>query len=168
MSTYDVFYSLAFYGIAILTLIGAIGMVRTRNMVRSALQLVLALGGVAAIYLLLSADFLAIVQLLVYVGAIMVLMLFAIMLTPNQVDLPALAGRGQQRLALLVAIGFGAITLLILSTTPWSFAQQVPPDAPTTRRIGELMLTTYVLPFEIASLLLTAALIGALIIAHEE
>ncbi len=167
MSSHEFFYGLVFYLLAGMTLAGALGMVLTSNMVRSALLLVVSLGGVAALYLLLSADFLAIVQILVYVGAIMVLMLFAIMLTPNQLDLPALADRGQRALGLVVAVGFAAISLIVLVTTPWRFVSN-PPDAPTSQRIGELMLTTYVLPFEIASLLLTAALIGALIIAHEE
>ncbi len=167
MSSFDVFYGLAFYLFAILTLVGAFGMVLTRNMVRSALLLVLALGGVATIYLLLSADFLAIVQLLVYVGAIMVLMLFAIMLTPNQVDLPALAERGQRLLALVVAIGFFIIATATVVTTSWKWSSE-PLNTTTTLQIGQQLLGNFVLPFEIASVLLTAAMIGAIIIAQEE
>jgi NAD(P)H-quinone oxidoreductase subunit 6 len=97
----------------------------------------------------------------------MILMLFAIMLTPGHVDLPALADRGQRVMAVVVAAGFFVLSLVVLFATPWRFIAPTT-DAPTTQRIGELMFTTYVLPFEIASVLLTAALIGAIIIAHEE
>ena len=167
MSSYEVFYGLSFYGLAALTLVGALGMVVTSDMVRAALLVVVALGGVAATYLLLSADFLAIVQLLVYVGAIMVLMLFAIMLTPGHVELPALAPSGQRGLAVVVAGAFGVIALAVLLTTPWKFGSQ-PLDQPTSALIGQQLLSIYVLPFEIASVLLTAALIGAIIIARED
>jgi len=167
MSSADVFYGLAFYVLAAFTLVGALGMVGSTNMVRSALWLVLGLGGVATLYLLLSADFLAIVQLLVYVGAIMVLMLFAIMLTPGQIDLPALAARGQRGLAAAFAVAFFVISGLVMITTPWKWAAQ-PFDGTTTAIIGRQLLSTFVLPFEIVSVLLTAAMIGALIIAQEE
>ena len=167
MSSYEVFYGLAFYGLAALTLLGAVGMVITGDMVRSALWVVLSLGAVATIYVLLSADFLAIVQLLVYVGAIMVLMLFAIMLTPANVELPALANRGQRTMALIVAAGFFVISSAVLLTTPWRWAAQ-PLDQVTSLQIGTQLLGNFVLPFEIASVLLTAAMIGAIIIAQEE
>jgi NADH:ubiquinone oxidoreductase subunit 6 (subunit J) len=167
MSSYEVFYGLAFYGLAALTLGGALGMVVTSDMVRAALLVVASLGGVAATYLLLSADFLAIVQLLVYVGAIMVLMLFAVMLTPGHVELPALASSGQRGLALVVATAFALIAVVVLLSTPWQFGD-APLDQPTTELIGQQLFSTYVLPFEIASVLLTAAMIGAIIIARED
>ena len=167
MSSAEVFYGLAFYVLAFFTILGAAGMVLTTNMVRSALWLVLGLGGVATIYLLLSADFLAIAQLLVYVGAIMVLMLFAVMLTPNQVDLPALAGQGQRTMALGVAASFFIISSVVMLTTPWNLAPQ-PFEGTTTAIIGQQLLTNFVLPFEVVSVLLTAAMIGALIIARED
>lgn len=162
----DVFAAIVFWIAVLICLVGAIGMLRSREMVRSALALVLSFSGVAVVYLLLNADFLAVAQILIYVGAIMILMLFAIMLTPGQVEIPGLASQGQTLAAGLVSAVIFVLTTGVMLTTPWRLrADGV--NAPTTERIGELLLTTYVLPFEIASVLLTAALIGALVIARE-
>jgi NADH:ubiquinone oxidoreductase subunit 6 (subunit J) len=167
--TTEVWAALAFYAAAILGIIGGLLMVTQANMVRSALSLVLALASVALIFLLLSADFLAMVQLLVYVGAIMILMIFAIMLTPGQVELPALAERGQHLSAALVAVLIGGLAIYSVLVQPWS-QRGVPLDQPTTVQIGRLLMgpNNYALPFEIASLLLTAAMIGAIVIARED
>lgn len=167
MSAADVFVAIAFYVVAVAMVGGGLAMVFTRDMVRSALWLVLALGGVAATYVLLSADFLAVVQILIYVGAIMVLMLFAIMLTPNQVDLPTAAPQAQKISAALTSLVIGVIALFAVLSHPWN-VRAVPLNAPTSEQLGVLMMSTYVLPFEIASLLLTAGMIGAIVIAREE
>ena len=167
MSSTDVFVAIAFYATAIAMLVGAVGMVLNRDMIRSAMLLILVLSGVAAMYVLLSADFLAIAQLLVYVGAIMILMLFAIMLTPGQVELPAMAERGQRIMAAIVSVIVGAIALYAVLGENWAI-RPAPLNVPTTERIGERLFTTYVLPFEIASILLTAAMIGAIVIARED
>jgi NADH:ubiquinone oxidoreductase subunit 6 (subunit J) len=118
-------------------------------------------------YALLGADFLALAQLVVYVGAIMVLIIFAIFMTPGQIDVPGLVGRGQRLGALLVSLGIGAISIWVVITTPWRVRDTLL-DLPTAESIGGLLLTRYVLPFEIASLLLTVALIGAIVIARED
>ena len=86
MTFTDVVVSLAFYSFAILAVVGGVGVIRARRVVHSALFLVVSLASVAVLYILLSADFLFAVQVLIYVGAIMILMLFAIMLTPQQVE----------------------------------------------------------------------------------
>lgn len=165
--TTEIWAALVFYVVAVAAVAGGLRMVTATNMVRSALSLVVALAGVAVVYLLLSADFLAMVQVLVYVGAIMILMLFAIMLTPGQVELPAIAEHGQRTAAALIALVIGAISLVAIFSQPWQLRPQ-PLNMPTTERIGELLMSTYVLPFEIASLLLTAGMIGAIIIARED
>ena len=165
--TPDVWAALMFYLMAALAILGGVGMVRSANMVRSALSLVLALASVAVIYLLLSADFLAVGQLFVYVGAIMILMLFAIMLTPGQVELPAMAERGQHLSAAIVALAIALISLFAIYSQPWKL-RSVPLNAPTSEPIGGLLMGTFVLPFEIASLLLTAGMIGAIVIARED
>jgi len=165
--TTDAWSALVFYLVAILAVFGGVRMVLEADMIRSALSLILALASVAVIYLLLSADFLAMVQVLVYVGAIMILMLFAIMLTPGQVELPALAERGQHLSAAVVAVAVGAITLYSVLSHPWNL-RPVALNLATTERIGERLFTAYLLPFEIASLLLTAAMIGAIVIARED
>jgi NADH-quinone oxidoreductase subunit J len=165
--TPEVWYALTFYLVAILAVVGGLSMVTAANMVRSALSLVLALASVAIVFLLLSADFLAMVQVLIYVGAIMILMLFAIMLTPQQVELPAMAEQGQHVAAGLVAAAIATISLYAIFSHPWNL-RPTPLNVPTSNQIGELMMTTYVLPFEIASLLLTAGMIGAIVIARED
>ena len=162
----DVFAAITFWVAVVVCLCGAIGMLRSKEMVRSALALVLSFGGVAVVYLLLNADFLAVAQILIYVGAIMILMLFAIMLTPGQVEIPGLASQGQTLAAGILSAVVFVITTSVMLTTPWRIRTDLV-SAPTTEKVGQLLLSNYVLPFEIASVLLTAALIGALVIARE-
>ncbi len=160
--------TLSFWITAIATIAAAYMMVFTiRNLIRSALALTTVLGGVALMYALLGADFLAVAQLVVYVGAIMVLIIFAIFMTPGQIDVPGLVGTGQRVGALLVALAVGIISVWVVVFTPWQVRTSLV-DMPTAESIGGLLLTRYVLPFEIASLLLTVALIGAIVIAREE
>lgn len=160
--------TIAFWVGAIASIVAAYLMVfRISNLVRAALALTTVLGGVAMMYAILGADFLAISQLVVYVGAIMVLIIFAIFMTPGQIDVPGLVGQGQRLGALLVSIGIGVISVFVVITTPWRTRDTLL-DMPTTESIGALMLTRYVLPFEIASLLLTVALIGAIVVARED
>jgi len=167
VSSTDVFVAITFYVVAITMLVGAVGMVLNRDMIRSAMLLVLVLSGVAIMYVLLSADFLAIAQLLVYVGAIMILMLFAIMLTPNQLDLPGGSPQAQRISAALISVAVGALSVWVVLSQPW-LLRAAPLNQETAAAIGTLLLTTYVLPFWIASVLLTVGLIGAIVIAREE
>ncbi|MFN8637204.1 MAG: NADH-quinone oxidoreductase subunit J [Chloroflexota bacterium] len=167
MSSTDVFVAITFYVTAAAMLFGAIGMVLNRDMIRSAMLLILTLSGVAVLYVLLSADFLAIAQLLVYVGAIMILMLFAIMLTPNQLDLPGGSPQAQRISAALIALAVGALAVGVVLTNTWKLRPQ-PLNVETADTIGKLLLNTYVLPFWIASVLLTVGLVGAIVIAREE
>ncbi|HEV7663558.1 MAG TPA: NADH-quinone oxidoreductase subunit J [Chloroflexota bacterium] len=141
--------------------------VSIKNMIRAALALTTVLGGVATMYALLGADFLAAAQLVVYVGAIMVLIIFAIFMTPGQIDVPGLVGSRQRLGAMLVSLGVGVISIWVVIREPWKERTTLL-DLPTAESIGGLMLTRYVLPFEIASILLTVALIGAIVIAREE
>lgn len=142
-------------------------MVSARQLVHSALFLLLSFLSVAAIYLLARADFLAGVQLLIYAGAIMILMLFAIMLTPGQVEVTGPGQWGQRLAASLVAVSFLAVAAISLLRTDWPLAT-AQPDQPTTEAIGRLLLGSYVLPFEMASVLLLAAMVGAILIARED
>jgi NADH:ubiquinone oxidoreductase subunit 6 (subunit J) len=167
VSSTDVFVAITFYVTAAAMLFGAVGMVLNRDMIRSAMLLILTLGGVAVMYVLLSADFLAVAQLLVYVGAIMILMLFAIMLTPNQIDLPGASPQAQRVSAALTALAVGALSVGVVVTHPWVLRRE-PLNMETAQTIGTLLLTTYVLPFWIASVLLTVGLVGAIVIAREE
>jgi NADH:ubiquinone oxidoreductase subunit 6 (subunit J) len=160
--------SVAFWITAIASIAAAYMMVFSiKNLIRAALALTTVLGGVALMYALLGADFLAVAQLVVYVGAIMVLIIFAIFMTPGQIDTPGLVGTGQRVGALLVSLAVLVISVWVVIFTPWKVRDTLL-DIPTAASIGGLMLTRYVLPFEIASLLLTVALIGAIVIAREE
>jgi NADH-quinone oxidoreductase subunit J len=163
----DVVASGAFYVFGLTALVGALGTVASERVHRSALFLVLALASVAAIYVLLSADFVAAVQVLVYTGAIVILLLFAIMLTPQQVELPAFAPAGQRFASALVAVVLFALLVGAILTGPWRLAP-APLDVATSEAIGREMLTTFVFPFELASVVLLVVLIGAILIARED
>jgi NADH:ubiquinone oxidoreductase subunit 6 (subunit J) len=160
--------SVAFWVAAVVSIAAAYLMVfRIRNLVRAALALTTVLAAVALLYALLGADFLAVAQLVVYAGAIMVLIMFAIFLTPGQVDVPGLVGAAQNAGALIVSAAVLIVSVLVILTTNWNIRAE-PLNVSTTEAIGGLLLTRYVVPFEIASLLLTVALIGALVIARED
>jgi NADH-quinone oxidoreductase subunit J len=160
--------TVAFWFGAVASIAAAYMMVASiRNLIRAALALTTVLGAVAMMYALLGADFLALAQLVVYVGAVMVLIIFAIFMTPGQIDVPGLVGRGQRLGALLVSVAVGAVSVWVVIREPWKIRDTLM-DLPTAEAIGGLLLTRYVLPFEIASLLLTVALIGAIVIARED
>jgi NADH-quinone oxidoreductase subunit J len=156
-----------FYLFAALTLTGASAVALSRNILYSALGLLAALMGAGALYVFLSADFLAVTQLLVYIGGVLVLILFAVMLTNRITDVnvsnTSLGKAGGVALFLAVApvLGFVAVA------TPWA-ARAGGDLAPTTREIGNAFLTRWLLPFELASLVLLATLIGAVVIARKE
>ena len=163
--------AILFYLVAAISLVASLGVVMTRNVVYAALLLILALSLTGLVYLLLLADFLALVQILIYGGTVSVLLLFALMLTRPQ-DNVALNHRGWPlavlgAVLLLGALVFGAVT------TDWSAASAVtgarPGAAPTRvsmEQLGTELYTTWVVPFEIASVLLLVALLGALQIAR--
>jgi NADH:ubiquinone oxidoreductase subunit 6 (subunit J) len=166
MSLTDALYYLVFFLLAALTLIAGVLVVTVRNVVHSALALVGAFFGVAGIYLLLEAEFLAVVQVLIYVGAISVLILFAIMLTRGLMSSDETGVNAQWAAVALIATFLFMGMFLISARGPWP----IDTTAITTDlvpRLGQLLVTTYVLPFEVISLLLLGALIGALMIARE-
>ncbi|HLH25389.1 MAG TPA: NADH-quinone oxidoreductase subunit J [Chloroflexota bacterium] len=163
----EIIANIAFWVFAIVALAGAFGTVMARRIFHNALFLVVALSSVAAIYVLLSADFLAAVQVLVYTGAIVILMLFAIMLTPQQVELPALAAGGQRLAAGVLSVVLFLLVTGVIYSSAWPLAAR-PLDQPTSMQIGAAMLTTYIFPFELASVLLVATMIGAILLARED
>jgi NADH-quinone oxidoreductase subunit J len=162
-----VIYAALFYLIAALTVGCALGVALSRNIVYSAFFLMGALFGTAGMYAFLSADFLAVVQILVYVGGILVLTLFAIMLTHQIADVQV-SNRSVGRLpaALIVAV-VGAGMGLALFRAPW---KMVDPGevTPSTYAIGESFLGPYLLPFELASVVLLTALVGAIVLSRKE
>lgn len=145
----------------------AVLVVTLRNIFHSVLFLALSFLGVAGIYLLLAADFLAAAQVLIYIGAIIILIMFALMLTHRVMTADLVQTVGQWRFALPVAIVLLAILFRLVVLHPWG-AEALPSTAPTTGIIGRELLTKYVLPFELASIVLLVAMIGAIVLAKED
>jgi NADH-quinone oxidoreductase subunit J len=161
-------YAIIFYFFAAVTLGSACIVVFSRNIVRAAFALLFAFFGVAGIYIFLLADFIAVTQLLIYVGGIMVLILFGVMLTSHQINVDAKTGTIQTLPAILIAACIGGGLVWAFWITDWKVNSQLPLVETTAPKIGELLLTKYLLPFEIASVILLVALIGAAMIARRE
>jgi NADH-quinone oxidoreductase subunit J len=157
-----------FYFVAALTVLGAMGVVLARNVIHSALFLILALLAVAGVFILLAADFLAIVQILVYGGAVTILILFAMMLTRVR-DAPEALDGPQRPFAALAAGAFLAISTLAAVSTDWeALGATEEIHVVSFEAIGNLLFTNWAIPFEIASLVLLVALIGSIILARGE
>lgn len=156
---------IGFYIFALITIVSAAIVVFGRNILRAAFALLFTLFGVAGLYLFLRADFLAATQVLIYVGGVLVLLLFGIMLTQKVVEVDIRSGR-IQFWPTIVAIGLlFAFLLHVVFRTPWN-DQGAASFEETTSGIGTLLMTEWLLPFEVASILLLAALIGAVSIAR--
>jgi NADH-quinone oxidoreductase subunit J len=163
-------YISVFYVFACVTLLAACVVVFSKNIVHAAFALLFAFFGVAGIYVFLLADFLAITQLLVYVGGITVLILFGVMLTNKQINVDIKEKTLQFIPAVVLCSALAGTLIGIDWMTDWHVIPaygQAPAEA-TAPRIGELLLTQYLLPFEIASILLLVALVGAAMIARRE
>ncbi len=155
--------------LSLVALIGAAGVVLARNLFKSALFLVLSFIGVAGFYVLLEAELLAMIQILVYVGAIAILIIFAIMLSRRLMS-PEYDPRNEQWTgALFVAVALFAVLIFVLLRVDWPVVQApVPPEAISQLGQGLVSPDYYLLPFEVASVLLLVALVGAVIIAREQ
>lgn len=157
----------AFYAVALATLAGAWFAVSARSLFRAALGLALALFGVAALYLFLQAEFLAVTQLLVYVGAILTLILFGVMLTARIADPAQPRWNRQAGAALAVAGVLGAGLCRLMLAAPWKVPAPETPPVPLAE-LGRTILSGYLLPFELLSVLLLGALVGAIVIARKD
>ncbi len=156
-----------FYCLALLTVGSAAWVAFSRNIVHSAFALLGTFFGVAGLYVFLSADFLAVVQALVYVGGILVLILFAVMLTGRIGDVQVTNRSAGLVPGLLLLVMMVALLAGLAVNTPWPVS--VPgPASPTTAAMGDALLSEYVLPFEVISVLLIAALIGAVTLVRKE
>jgi NAD(P)H-quinone oxidoreductase subunit 6 len=156
-----------FYLLAGLTVGSAIAVAVSRHIVYAAFALMGALLGVAGLFVLLSADFLGVVQLLVYVGGILVLGLFAIMLTHRIADVEV-SNRAVGRGPAAVVVGLVLLGLLrVFLRTPFA-VNELPSPSPSTYAVGVAFLGDYALPFEVASLVLLVALVGAVVVSRKE
>lgn len=159
--------SVIFYVIAAITIGSAAFVAFARNIMHSAFALMGTFLGVAGLYVCLGADFLGAVQVLVYVGGILVLTIFAVMLTHRIGDVEV-SNRSVGRLpALLVAVAVFGLMASAVGLGAWKVVE-LEPAKPTTAAIGEMLLTKYVLPFEIASVVLLSALIAAVMLSRKE
>jgi NADH:ubiquinone oxidoreductase subunit 6 (subunit J) len=155
-----------FFLIAVLSVATGAGVVFSRNVVRAAVFLVLNLLTVAALYVLLSSEFLALVQVLIYGGAVVILLIFALMLTRSG-DIPRSLDGPQKPLALLAGGIFIVLLVIMLGRTAWPRVLEQP-VAQSIENVSTLLFSTWLVPFEIASLLLLVALLGAVVIARTE
>jgi NADH-quinone oxidoreductase subunit J len=160
--------TISFAILAIITIASAIAAMTLRNLVHCALALVGAFAGLAALYLQLGAQFVGFAQILVYVGAVAILIVFAILLTGGS-EPPK-----QPIFSASWCVG-GAVAIAVFAVLAWTIrsshavTEGVPPvTKPSVRQIGDQLMTKYILPLEVIGLLLTAALVGAVIIAMKE
>jgi NADH-quinone oxidoreductase subunit J len=163
---------IAFIVVALVTLVAGISVVTSRNLIHSALWLILALFGVAIFYVFLNAGFFAVVQVIIYIGAIAILFIFAAMLTRRVMKESGPQTNSNWWLGVIIAgLFFVGITVVLVN---WSgFSSTAPPMPNTSGLISQLGLALvspdlYVLPFELASILLVAGMIGAIYVAGEK
>jgi NADH:ubiquinone oxidoreductase subunit 6 (subunit J) len=156
-----------FLALAVVAVAGALGVALLRHILYAALSLMVALAGVAGLFVVLSADFVAGVQLLVYVGGILVLTLFAIMLTQGIEDVrTSNRAVGRPAAAMIVGVFFVVAARAILMAEWPSPVLEAP--APSTGSVGHALLGTWVLPFELASVVLLIVLVGAVVLSRKE
>jgi NAD(P)H-quinone oxidoreductase subunit 6 len=156
-----------FYLFALAAVIGAAGVPMSKNIFWSAMGLLSSLVGVGGLYVMLSADFVAVTQLLVYIGGVLVLIIFAVMLT-SQIREIEVSNRN-------VGLFAGGLLFVVVATllsyvaiwTPWKTVT-MPESHETSAAIGNGLLGTWLLPFEVASVVLLATLIGAIVVARKE
>jgi NADH-quinone oxidoreductase subunit J len=160
--------NVAFGIIAAMMIYSAVRVVSAKNVVHAAVFLVIVLAGVAAQFILLGAEFVAITQVIVYIGAIVVLFLFGIMLTRAPMEGEERAGRDNWPLGLATAVVL--LALLVYSLVDGFGRSKLPADlAPTTTgAVSDTLFGGYLVPFEVVSMLLLAALVGAIVIARRD
>ena len=157
---------IVFWLVAAFTIISASFVVLNNQLLYSAIALLFSLFGVAGLYIFLWADFIAGIQLLVYIGGINVLIIFGIMLT-NKISSVRLSQTNvQQGVGAVIALWLMILISLVISKTPWLQIESFEPSE-TVSVIGTLLLSKYLLPFEAISLLLLGALIGAALLSRE-
>jgi NADH-quinone oxidoreductase subunit J len=165
----DLSAQIAFYSLAALTLVPALFVVRARNIVHAGYWLLPCFVGVAGLFGILEAHFFFVVQLLIYAGAILVLILFALMLTRDVMN-PAVPQNNRYAAHSALLCGLLALgSCYVLVSERWGATDALPSGAADqTRALGESLIGLYAVPFEVASLLLLAALIGAIVLAKSE
>ena len=159
---------LLFLGLIIVIIISAFWVVISPNLVHSAVSLLITLFGVAGLYVFLYADFLAATQIIIYVGGILVLIIFGVMLT-NKIDTPVIVSDSSNKIIGLFvsAFIFSMLSITVLQTQ-WNINPDTSQGPSTVKLIGHLILGKYLLPFELISVLLLAALAGSAMLARKK
>ena len=158
---------LLFLGLFVMIVASAFMVVTSPNLVHSAVSLLFTLFGIAAIYIYLYADFIAATQVVIYVGGILVLIIFGVMLT-NKIDNATISSDTHNKIpGLIFSLIFFIIQFYIIFNTEWLINDNESIDS-TINQIGNLLLTKYLLPFEVISVLLLAALIGAAMLSRKK
>ena len=156
-----------FSAAALGALAGGIGVIASRPPVRSALSLLLVLGSLALLYLLLAAQFIAALQVIIYAGAIVVLFLFVIMLLHARTgEARTEKLRTQRTVAYVLAAGFLAVVVTVLRAGPLADLPAAPEQFGTAQAVGRSLFTSYVLPFELASIVLLVGIIAAVVLGR--
>ena len=154
-----------FLFIAALVIASGFWVVFSPNLIHSAVSLLFTLFGTAGLYIFLYADFIAGTQIVIYVGGILVLIIFGVMLT-SKIDSPSIASSSaNQFIGGMGAFAIFIVQVAVIFNTPWNIGSEQYRDA-TVGAIGKLLLTNYLLPFEIISILLLAALMGAALLSR--
>ena len=159
---------LLFLGLIFVIICSAFWVVISPNLVHSAVSLLITLFGVAGLYVFLYADFLAATQVVIYVGGILVLIIFGVMLT-NKIDKPVIVSDSSNKIIGLFVSGFifSMLSIIVLQT-PWDINLDNSQGPSTVKLIGHLILGKYLLPFELISVLLLAALTGSAMLARKK
>lgn len=162
--------NIAFGLISAAMVVAALRLVTTKQIVHAALYLVIVLAGAAGQFILLASEFVAVVQVLVYIGAIVVLFLFGIMLTRAPIGQDTNLDNDQRGVSAVVALFLaGVLAAILLDAFPFEDASKLPDRLGAgTGVVGDAIFSTYVVPFEVISVLLLAALVGAIVIARRD
>ena len=158
---------LVFLGISLLVIVSAFGVVLSSSLIYSAVSLLFTLFGVAGLYIFLYADFLAATQVIIYVGGILVLIIFGVMLT-NKIDSPSIASSSSNQVfGFVISSLLFVLHLAVILKTHWYKVNDGVSEK-TVEIIGKMLLTEYLLPFEIVSVLLLGALMGSAMLSRKK
>ncbi len=157
--------TILFYVLALIIVVSAVMVVFNKNVVHSAFSLFFTLFAISGIYVLLKADFIALTQIMVYVGGILILLIFGVMMTTKVTNVELKTKNLNTIPSLVFSIGIVTILIFIIFSTKWNI-RTGPESEETVTQIGTMLLSKYLLPFEIASIVLLVALIGSAMFAR--
>ena len=161
--------NIAFWIIAVVMVVAALKVVTVRNVVHAALYLVVVLAGVASLFLLLGAEFVGITQVLVYIGAVVVLFLFGIMLTRAKLGEDEEANQGSTARIVSGLIAALLLAVMVVALVDFYEDAELPEDTrTTTAEVSDSIFSDYIVAFEAVSVLLLAALVGAIVVARRD